>query len=165
MINETENTRLREALPGIQQSVGEVESAIAYVKSKRKIVSTRKEENLKELDDNICTLHAALDRRKKELKENIIKTSQAKDENLQVLEGELCTLLSQLKSFHSLIEDEVQRRINQDVFVMKMKRSMLKERDRFNTEVKNKIKLCAVEQCPLPIRLKDMDEVISQLTE
>ena len=162
-VSDVEKT-LREALPDIQQLVGEVENAIANVKGRRKVVSTRKEENLKKLDDTFRTLHAALDRRQKELKENITKTLQAKDKNLEVQEDELCFLLSHLKGCHSFIEDKVQRGVNQDVLATK--RSML-VRDKLK-EVKNNTKLYPVEQYPLPIKLKDMDEVvnlISQLTE
>ncbi len=156
---------LRETLPDIQQLVGEVENAIANVKGRRKMVSTRKEENLKKLDDTFRTLHAALDKRQKELKENITKTLQAKDKNLEVQEDELCFLSSQLKSCHSFIEDKVQRGVNQDVLAMN--KAMLERRDKLK-EIKNNTKLYPVEQYPLPIKLKDMDEVvnlISQLTE
>ena len=162
---EGEKKILREALPGIQQLVGEVENAIANVKQRRRVVGTRKEENLKKLDDTFHTLHMALDKRQKELKENITKDSKEKDKGLQVQEDELCFLLSQLKSCHSFIEDKVQRGVNQDVLAMK--RSMLERRDKLK-EVKNKTKLCPVVQYTLPIKVKDMDKVvnsISQLTE
>ena len=162
---EGEKKILREALPGIQQLVGEVENAIANVKQRRKVVSTRKEENLKRLDDTFHTLHKALDKRQKELEENITEDSKEKDKGLQVQEDELCSLLSQLKSCHSFIEDKVQRGVNQDVLAMK--RPMLERRDKLE-KVKNKSKLCPVVQYPLPIKLKDMDKVvnsISQLTE
>ena len=150
---------LREALPDIQQLVGEVENAIANVKGRRKVVSTRKEENLKKLDDTFCTLHAALDKRQEELKKNITETLQAKDKNLQVQEDELCFLLNQLKDCHSFIEDKVQRGVNQDVLAMK--KSMLDRSDKLK-KLKNKTKLCPVEECPLPIKQKDiMDKVVN----
>ena len=162
---EGEKKILREALPGIQQLVGELENAVTRVKGRRKIVDIRKKENLKKLDDTFHILHAALDKHQKELREKVTKDSNKKDKGLQVQEDELCFLLSQLKSCHSFIEDKVQRGVNQDVLAMK--RSILERRDKLK-EVKNKTKLRPVVQYPLPIKLKDMDEVvklISQLTE
>ena len=144
VISEVKNTL------SIQQLVGEVENAIAYVKGRRKVVSTKEEENLKKLDDTFYTLRAALDSRHKELKENIMKTSQ----NLQEQENRLRSLLRELKSCHP-IEDEVQRGVNQDVLA-----SMLEKGDRLK-EVKKKTK----EQYPLSIKLKDMDKVVNFISQ
>ena len=162
---EGEKKILREALPGIQQLVDEVENAVTRVKGRRKDVKSKEDDSLRNLDNAFNILHAALDERKKQLREKVTEGSKEKDKGLQVQEGELCFLLSQLKSCHSFIEDKVQRGVNQDVLAMK--RPMLERRDKLE-KVKNKSKLCPVVQYPLPIKLKDMDKVvnsISQLTE
>ena len=162
---EGEKKILREALPGIQQLVGEVENAVTRVKGRRKNVKSKEEESLRILDDAFRVLHAALDERKRQLREKVTKDSEGKDKGLQVQENELCFLLSQLKSCHSFIEDKVQRGVNQDVLAMK--RSMLERRDKLR-EVKMKAKLNPVVKYPLAVSLKDMDEMvksISKLTE
>jgi len=43
---------LKEALPGIQQLIDEVEGALNNMKSKRQRMKNRKEENLHRLDDS-----------------------------------------------------------------------------------------------------------------
>ena len=153
---EGEKKILREALPGIQQLVGEVENAVTRVKGRRKNVKSRKEENLQKLDNAFNTLHAALDERKRQMREKVTKDSEGKDKGLQVQEDELCFLLSQLKSCHSFIEDKVQRGVNQDVLAMK--RSMLERRDNLK-ELKDKTKLYPVILNQLPVNLKQMDEM------
>ena len=141
---------LKKALFGIRQLVGEVEKVIADEKVRRKIITTKNEENLKKLDDTFRSLHEALDRRQKELKEKIL----AQDEKLQAQEDELCHLLNQLKSCHSFIVDKVQYGVNQDVLTMQ--KSMLERRDKLE-EVKNKTKV----ERPLFIKVvKDIDEVV-----
>ena len=162
---EGEKKILKEALPGIQQLVDEVENAVATVKGRRKDVKSKEEESLQNLDNAFNALHAALDKRKRQLREKVTKDSEGKDKGLQVQENELCFLLSQLKSCHSFIEDKVQRGVNQDVLAMK--RSMLERRDKLR-EVKMKAKLNPVVKYPLAVSLKDTDEMvksISKLTE
>ena len=153
---------LREALPGIQQLVDEVENAVSTVKDRRKNVKSRKEESLRNLDDAFNALHAALDERKKQLREKVTKDSQEKDKGLQVQEDELCFLLTQLKSCHSFIEDKVQRGVNQDVLAMK--RSMLERRDKL-TKLKDKTKMYPVILKQLPGNLKQMDKMIGLISQ
>ena len=105
---EGEKKILKESLPGIQQLVDEVENAVTRVKGRRKDVKGRIDENLQNLDNAFNALYAALDERKRQLREKVTKDSQEKDKGLQVQEDELCFLLSQLKSCHSFIEDKVQ---------------------------------------------------------
>ena len=119
---------LKEALPGIQQLIDEVEGAINGVKSKRQDVKNRKEENFHRLDDAFRTLHAALDERKRQLQQQITQDTDGKDKGLAVQEDELCFLLSQLKSCWSFIDDKLQRGVSKDVLAMK--RSMLERRDK-----------------------------------
>ena len=153
---------LREALPGIQQLVDEVENAIATVKGRRKVVKSREESSLRNLDNAFNALHAALDKRKQLLKEKVKEGSKEKDKGLQVQEDELCFLLSQLKSCHSFIEDKVRRGVNQDVLAMK--RSMLERRDKLR-ELKCSTKLCPVGVQPLVGRLKSMDKMIESISK
>ena len=152
---------LREALPGILQWVDEVEVAVAEVKGKREDVKSKKEESLRNLDNAFGILHAALDERKKQLKEKVTKQSKEKDKNLQVQEDELCFLLSQLRSCHSFIEDKVQRGVNQDVLAMK--RSMLERRDKLK-ELKNQTKLHPVIKFHMAVCLKDQDKIIKSIS-
>ena len=162
---EGEKKILREALPGIQQLLGEVENAVTKVKGKRKSVKSKEEESLRNLDSAFRVLRAALDERKRQLREKVTKDSKEKDKGLQVQEDELCFLLSQLKSCHSFIEDKIQRGVNQDVLAMK--RSMLERRDKLR-EVKKKTKLDPVVKHPFAVSLRGMDEMvksISKLTE
>ena len=162
---EGEKKILREALPGIHQLVEEVENAVTRVKWRRKDVKSKEDDSLRNLDNAFNILHAALDERKKQLREKVTEGSKEKDKGLQAQEGELCFLLSQLKSCHSFIEDKVQRGVNQDVLAMK--RSMLERRDKLR-KVKKKTKLDPVVKYPLAVSLKHMDEMvksISQLTE
>ena len=153
---------LREALPGIQQLVDEVKNAVTRVKGQRNDVKSRKEENLNKLDNAFNALHAALDERKKQLREKVTKDSKEKDKGLQVQEDELCFLLTQLKSCHSFIEDKVQRGVNQDVLAMK--RSMLERRDKL-TKLKDKTKMYPVILNQLPVNLKQMDEMIRLIAQ
>ena len=159
---DSEKKILREALPGIQQLVDEVENAVSTVKDRRKNVKSRKEESLRNLDDAFNALHAALDERKKQLREKVTKDSQEKDKGLQVQEDELCFLLTQLKSCHSFIEDKVQRGVNQDVLAMK--RSMLERRDKL-TKLKDKTKMNPVILNQLPVNLKQMDKMIRLIAQ
>ena len=154
---------LKEALPGIQQLVDEVENAVTRVKGRRKDVESRKTENLHKLDDIFQSLHAALDERHRQLREKLTDDSKEKDKGLQVQEDELCFLLSQLKSCHSFIEDKVERGVNQDVLAMK--RSMLERRDKLK-ELKNKTKLYPVvkNQCPLHLN-KQAGKVIELISQ
>ena len=156
---EGEKKILREALPGIQQLVGEVEKAITRVKGRRKDVESRKDENLQKLDDIFHSLHAALDERQQQLREEITGDSKEKDKNLQVQEDELCFLLSELKSCHSFIEDKVQRGVNQDVLAMK--RSMLERRDK----LKSNMKLHPVVESQHPLHLKLVVKVIKLISQ
>ena len=159
---EGEKNVLRESLIGIQQLVDEVENAVTRVQGRRKDVKNKEAENLCNLEDAFNVLHAALDNRKKQLRENVTKDSKAKDKGLQVQEDELCFLLSQLKSCHSFIDDKVQRGVNQDVLAMK--RSMLERRNKLG-ELKFKTRLSPVVKFPLAITLKDMDEMIKLIFE
>ena len=162
---EDEKKILQEALPGIQQLIGEVESAVTQVQNRKENVKSRKQENLSKLDKAFHVLHAALDDRKYQLREKIINDSNAKDKGLGIQEDELCFLLSQLKSCHTFINDKVQQGVNQDVLAMK--KSMLKRRDKL-IELRGKTRLNPVVHYPLAIELKGMNEVvelISQLTE
>ena len=143
---EGEKKILRESLPGIQQLVDEVENAVTSVKGRRKNVKSKEEESLRNLDNAFRVLYAALDERKRQLREKVTKDSKEKDKGLRVQEDELCFLLSQLKSCHSFIEDKVQRGVNQDVLAMK--RSMLERRDKLR-EVKKETKLDPVVTHPL----------------
>ena len=105
---EGEKKILREAIPGIQQLVDEVECAITKVQSRRKDVKSSEEERVRHLEDAFNALHAALDNHKQQLQEKVTKDSQGKDKGLQVQEDELCFLLSQLKRCQSFIDDKVQ---------------------------------------------------------
>ena len=155
---------LREALSAIQQLVDEVANAVTRVKSRRKDVKNKEDESLRNLDNAFNFLHAALDKRKRQLREKVAKDSKEKDKGLQVQEDELCFLLSQLKSCHSFIEDKVQRGVNQDVLAMK--RLMLERRAELS-KVKKETKLDPVVKYPLAVSLKynEMVESISKLTE
>ena len=159
---EGEKKILREALPGIQQLVDEVENAVTRVKSRRKDVRSRKDENLRKLNDIFCSLHAALNERQQQLKEEITGDSKEKDKGLQAQEDELCFLLSQLKSCHSFIEDKVERGVNQDVLAMK--RSMLERRAKL-TELKSSTKLYPVVKNQHPLHLKEVDKVMKLISQ
>ena len=162
---EGEKNVLREALPGIQQLVDEVEKAVTRVQGRRKDVRNKKKESLRNLENAFNALHAALDNRKQQLREKVTRDLKEKDKGLQVQEDELRFLLSQLKSCHSFIDDKVQRGINQDVLAMK--RSMLERRDKLR-ELKSNTKLSPVVKFPFSVTLKDLDkmvELISKLTE
>ena len=162
---EGEKKVLREALPGMQQLVDEVENAVTRVQGRRREVKSKKEESLRNLEDTFDVLNAALDNRKQQLREKVTKDSKEEDKGLQVQEDELCFLLSQLKSCHSFIDDKVQQGVNQDVLAMK--RSMLERRDKLR-ELKSNTKLCPVVKFPLAASLKDLDgmvELISKFTD
>ena len=159
---EGEKKILREALPGIQQLVDEVENAVTRVKGRRKDIKSKEDDSLRNLDNAFNILHAALDERKKQLRGKVTEGSKEKDKCLQVQENELCFLLSQLKSCHSFIEDKVQRGVNQDVLAMK--RSMLERRDKLR-EVKKKTKLDAVVKYPFAVSLKHMDEMVRSISQ
>ena len=126
---------LKEALPGIQQLIDEVEGAINGVKSKRQDVKNRKEENLLRMNDVFHTLHVSLDERKKQLQQQITQDTEGKDKGLAVQEDELCFLLCQLKSCWNFIDDKLQRSVNKDVLAMK--RSMLERRNKLKEMMAN----------------------------
>ena len=159
---EGEKMILREALPGIQQLVDEVENAFTTVKGRRKGVKSMEERSLHNLDNAFNALHAALDKRKQQLREKVTQGSKEQDKGLQVQEDELCFLLSQLKSCHSFIEDKVERGVNQDVLAMK--RSMLERRDKLK-ELKSNTKLCPVGMQPFAVRLKSMDKMVESISK
>ena len=161
-VAEGEKKILREALPGIQQLVDEVENAITRVKGRRKDVKCKEVKSLQNLDNAFNALHAALDERNRQLRKKVTKDSKEKDKGLQVQEDELCFILTQLKSCHSFIEDKVQRGVNQDV--LGMKRSMLQRRDKLR-EVKNRTKLYPVIKYPLAVTLKDLDEIVKSISK
>ena len=158
---EGEKNVLREALPGIQQLVVEVENAVIRVQGRRRDVKNKEKESLHNLEDAFNALHAALDNRKQQLREKLTKDSKEKDKGLQVQEDELCFLLSQLKSCHSFIDDKVQRGVNQDVLAMK--RSMLERRDKLR-ELKSKTKLSPVGNFPLAVTLKGLNGMIKLIS-
>ena len=158
---EGEKKILREALPGIQQLVDEVEKAVARVQGRRKDVKSKEERSLRNLEDASNVLHAALDNRKQQLRKKVTKDSNEKDKGLQVQEDDLCFLLSQLKSCHSFINDKVQRGVNQDVLAMK--RSMLERRDKLR-ELNSKSQLCPVIKFPLAVNLKDLDKMVKLIS-
>ena len=93
-IIEGEKKILREALPGIQQLVDEVENAVTRVQGKRKDMKNKEEEILHHLEESFNALHAALDNRKQQLREHVTNDSKERDKDLQVQENELCFLLS-----------------------------------------------------------------------
>ena len=159
---EGEKKILRESLPGIQQLVSEVEDAVTRVKSRRKDVESKKDENLHQLDDIFHLLHAALDERQQKLRKEITGDSKEKDKGLQVQEDELCFLLSQLKSCYSFIEDKVQRGVNQDVLAMK--RSMLERRDKLS-KLKSITKLYPVVENQHPLHLKQVGKVTKLISQ
>jgi len=75
-------------------------------------VESRRDENLRKLDDIFHSPHGALDMCQQQLKEKITEDSKEKDKDLQVQEDKLCFLLSQLKSCHSFIEIYVNMKVN-----------------------------------------------------
>ena len=160
-VAEEEKKILKEALPGIQQLVNEVEKAVSQVQARREEVKNKEEENLQSLEDAFNILHVALDNRKQQLREEITKDSKEKDKGLQVQEDELCLLMSQLKSCYSFIDDKVQRGFNQDVLAMK--KSMLERSDKLRA-LKSKSKLCPVVKFPLAMSLKDVDETVKLIS-
>ena len=85
---EGEKKVLKEALPGIQQLVDEVEYAVTRVQGRRKDVKDKQGESLRNLEDSFNALHAALDNRKQQLREKVTKDSKEKDKGLQVQEDE-----------------------------------------------------------------------------
>ena len=147
---------LREALPGIQQLVDEVENAVNRIQGRRKDIESRKEENLKKLDNAFRALHVALDKHKQKIIEEINTDSKEKNKGLQVQEDELCFLLSQLKSCFSFIDNKVQRGVYQDVLAMK--RSMLERRDKL-TELKGRTKIYPIIRNQVPVNLNEMNEM------
>ena len=153
---------LKEALPGIQQLVDEMENAVSRVKWRREDVEGRKTENLHKLDDIFQSLHAALDERQRQIRVKLTDDSKEKDRVLQVQENDLCFLLSQLKSCHSFIEDKIERGVNQDVLAMK--RSMLERRDKLK-ELKNKTKSCPVVKSQHPLHLKQVGKVMKLISQ
>ena len=159
---ESEKKILRDALPGIQQLVDEVENAVTTVKGRRKDVKSREEESLCNLDNAFMALHTALDKRKQQLRERITQDSKEKNKGLQLQENELCFLLSQLKSCFSFIEDKIQWGVNQDVLTMK--RSMLKQRDNLK-ELKCKTKLCPVVKHPSAVVLKNKHKMVESISK
>ena len=150
---------LKEALPGIQQLIDEVEGAVNDMKSKRQTMKNGKEENLRRLDDTFRTLHAALDERKRQLQQQITQDADGKDKGLAMHEDELCFLLSQLKSCWSFIDDKLQRGVSKDV--LSMKRSMLQRRDTLK-EMRDKTNLKPITQQHFPIIPGNMDMMIHQ---
>ena len=90
---EGEKKILREALPGVQQLVDEVENAVTRVKGRRKDVKSKEEKSLRNLDNAFNILHAALCERKKQLRDKVAKNLKEKDKALQAQEDELCFLL------------------------------------------------------------------------
>ena len=153
---------LKEALPGIQQLIDEVEGAINGVKSKRQVVKNRKEENFHRLDDAFRTLHAALDERNRLLQQQMTQDTEGKDKCLTIQEDELCFLLSQLKSCWSFIDDKLQQGVNKDVLAMK--RSMLERRDKLK-EMKSKSKLSPIMKEQVPINLEGMHRVADYISK
>ena len=153
---------LKEALPGIQQLIDEVEGAINGVKSKRQDVKNRKEENFHRLDDAFHTLHAALDERKRQLQQQITQDTEGKDKGLTVQEDELCFLLSQLKSCWSFIDDKLQRGVSKDVLAMK--KSILERRDKLK-EMKSNTNLnptvCEQEKITLLWQSSSEEKILS----
>jgi len=67
---ESEKEILREALPGIQELVEDVEKAIASVRDRRKNVRSCNDENLHELDVVFHVFHTVLNEHKKQLRKN-----------------------------------------------------------------------------------------------
>ena len=161
-IIEEEKKTPREALPGIQQLVKEVENAVTRVQDKRKDVKNKEEENLRNLEDCFNALHAALANRKQQLREKVTKDSREKDKGLQVQEDELCFLLSQLKSCYSFIDDKVQQGVKQDILAMK--KSMLERRNKL-TNLKEQTKMYPVVRKPIPVNFKQMDELMKRIPE
>ena len=153
---EGEKRNLKEALPGIQQLVDEIENAVTRVQGRRKEINNRKEENLKKLDNAFHALHVALDKRKQQLSEEINADLKEKYKGLQVQEDELCLLLNQLKSCYSFIDNKIQRGVNQDM--LGMKRSMLERRDKL-AELKGRTKVYPVMRNQLPVNLNKIDEM------
>ena len=159
-IIEGEKEILREALPGIQQSIDEVENAVTRVQGKRKDMKNKEEEILHHLEESFNALHAALDNRKQQLRENVTNDSKERDKDLQVQENELCFLLSQLKSCHSFIDDKVRQGVEQDVLTIK--RSMLERRDEL-TNLKEQTKMYPVVQKPFLANFKQMDKLMKMI--
>ena len=163
-IIEGEKKILREALPGIQQLVKEVENAVTRVQDRRRDVRNKEEENLHNLEDCFNALHAALANRKQQLREKVTKDSKEGDKGLQIQEDELCFLLSQLKSCYSFIDDKVQQGVKQDFLQSAMKRSMLERRDKL-TNLKEQTKMYPVVRKPIPVNFKQMDELMEMIPE
>ena len=154
--------KLREALLGIQQLVKEVKNAVTRVQDRRKDVKNKEEENLRNLEYCFNALHAALANRKQQLTEKVTKDSKERDKGLQVQEDELCFLLSQLKSCYSFIDDKIQQGVKEDILAMT--RSMLERRDKL-TNLKEQTKMYPVVRKPVPVNLKQMDELMKMIPE
>ena len=159
---EGEKKILRDALPGIQQLVDEVENAVTTIKGRRKDVKSKEEESLHNLDNAFIALHRTLDKCKQELMEKVKQDTKEKVKGLEVQEDELCFLLSQLKSCYSFIEDKVERGVNQDVLAMK--RSMLERRDNLK-ELKCKTKLYPVVKHPFALSLKGQHNMVESISK
>lgn len=117
---EDEKMRLKDVLPGIQQSISELEKMVDSVKLKRDQGKSRRTENLRKLDEACHLLQETLDRRKEQLQEYICSDADRIDTELQVQEHGLVSLLAQLKKCHSFTENKIQYGVRQDVLAMKV---------------------------------------------
>lgn len=123
-------------------------------------MKSREKENLQRLDDAFCSLHAALDERKRQLQQAITQDTEEKENGLVVQEDELCFLLSQLKNCWSFIHDKLQRGVDKDVLTMK--KSILERRDQLK-EMKSTAVLKPVSQEQVLVSVKGIEKMICQI--
>ena len=86
-----------------------MEKAVTNVNGRKEDVKTTKDKSLETLDHIFSRLHAALDKRKKQLSKALIQDSIKKKNHLQEQEDELCLLLERLKSCSSFFNDIIQQ--------------------------------------------------------
>ena len=163
---DNERRNLTEALSGIKTVMDEVEGAISGVKSIRKDVKYKEKESFQKLNDVFDSLHAALDKRKKQLQQQIQQDAAEKDKGFEVQENELCFVLNQLKDCWWFIDATLQENVYQDVLTMKRQilqwRDSLKERATSLKERTTNLIPIINQNFPIILNLTDIENQIMQ---
>lgn len=158
---ESEKALVRETLLDLQAHIGQIDAAIDETKFGRKQLQKAKERNFQSIDHAFQTVQAALNKRRKGLKEKLTQNFDGEDGKLGKQEGELCALLDQLKSCEGFIDCKLKQGSVKDLLVMK--RPMLNRKNKL-VETKNELKLQSVVCSQEKVQFHGIDQITETLS-
>ena len=147
-------------LPGIDQQVEELTAAIDAIERKCLKVKSTKEENLHKLNEAFENIQTALNRRRKQLQDDISNDGDQREKCLQSQKSGLLSLSYKLQSCNSFVKKKLLEGTKQDVLSMK---TTMMERCFNLKDEKNRATLRPIAEEQKEITFYDQEKILKSI--